>query len=326
MSATSSGRTLLGLIAALAATFSPAVLANDVFPDRPIRIIVPFPPGGMADVLPRIVAEKLAIRLGQPIVIENRPGGTGNVGSEAAAAARPDGHTLLAAPPPPLAINESLFPRLGFDPAAFVPITVIASAANVLAVPATLPVSNVDELIAYAKRQPKGLSYASTGNGGTPHLAAELLKSLTGAPLVHVPYKGIAPAIPDLSTGRVDLMFLNIADALPHLRRGALKVLAVASAERHSALPDVPTIAESIPGFVSTTWYAIVAPPGTPQALADKLSQMIGEVLREPGVAARLRDMTLQPVGSTPAATRAFIRQEAERWGNVIRTSNIKLD
>ena len=313
-------------IAAIAASSPRVSLAQPVFPDRPIRIIVPFAPGGMADVLPRIIAEKLALRLGQPVVTENRPGASGNVGSEVVATARPDGYTLLATPPPPLAINESLFPRLGFDPAAFVPITVLASAANVLVVPAALPVATVEALIAYARRRPNGLAYASTGNGGTPHLSAELFRTSTGAPLVHVAYKGVGPALPDLVTGRVELMFLNIGDALPHIRRGTLRALAVASEERHPALPEVPTVAESIPGFVSATWYAIVAPPGTPGELADKLSRAIADVLQEPAVASKLGDISLQPVGSTPAATRAFIHKEAERWGTLIRNAGIKLD
>jgi tripartite-type tricarboxylate transporter receptor subunit TctC len=313
------------VVAALLAS-APA-LAQDDYPNQPIKIVVPFVPGTMPDTLSRLVGDRLATRWGQPVIVENRPGATGNVGADAVSKAKPDGYTLLSTPPPPLAINQSLFPKLNFDPGAFVPITVIASMPNVLVVHPDVKASNVQELAALAKANPGKLNCASTGTGGTPHLSLEMLKSATGVEIVHVPYsKGLAPALIDLIAGRVDMMFINLADALPRIRSGQLKAIAVASDKRIPELPGVPAMSETVPGFLSTTWFAVVAPPKTPSPIAAKLSTAIAEILQTPDVAARLRDLGAAPVGSSPAETAAFLKAETARWREVILSAGIKAD
>ena len=281
-------KTVRQLVGAVLLAVAPAgALAQDNYPSRMIKIIVPVPPGASVEILPRIVAEKLAARWGQPVIVENRLGGALNIGAEAVAKAEPDGYTLLATPPPPLAINQSLYPRLAFDPKAFVPVTVMASMPNVLVASPKVPFSTIQGLVAFAKAHPGKLSYASSGAGSTPHLAMELLKSRAGIELVHVPYKGLLPT--DLLAGHVDLMFNNLGNTLPHIKNGALKVLAVASEKRLAALPDVPALLEMFPAFVSTTWVAVVAPPKSSPEIAGKLSVAMAEILRLPDVVLRLQ-------------------------------------
>ena len=299
--------------------------AQDVYPSRPIRMVVPFPPGGLADALSRIVAEKIAVKLGQPIIIENKPGASGNIGAEMVANAKPDGYTLLSTPPPPLVINQTLYPGLPFDPAKFVPITVMAATPNLLVVNPKVQANTIDELINHAKANPGKLNYGSTGSGGTPHLTTEWFKAVTGADLTHVPYKG-AQAYQPLLSGEVDLMFMNIADALPYVRSGKLKPLAIGSEKRSSAFPDVPALSETLPGFVSMTWFAVAAPPGTPPPIALKLSAAIAEVLQSPEIAKRLADLSMVPIGNSPQMAAAFLKEETDRWGRVIRTARIKPD
>jgi tripartite-type tricarboxylate transporter receptor subunit TctC len=315
----------LGLAAALLAGPSP-VVAQDSFPSRPIRIVVPFAPGGAADTLPRLIGEKLSAKWGQPVIVENRPGATGNVGAEAVARAEPDGYTLLGAPPPPLAVNQNLFPKLGFDPAAFVPVTIIAAVPNVLVVHPDVPATNIRELIAYAKANPDKLSYASTGSGGTPHLTAEMFKAATGVRIVHVPYRAVPLAFVDLLAGQVGMMFANLGDSMQHIRSGKLRAIGIGSRTRWQALPDVPAISEVQPNFVSDTWYAVVAPPKTPAERAEKLSQAIADALRLPDVVKRLNDLSATPVGTSPGETAEFIRQETKRWRDVIISAKVTLD
>lgn len=318
-----------GLFAALGAlwvAFTPLpAAAQDTYPSRPVKIVVPFPPGGAADALTRIVADKVAARLGQPFIVESKAGASGNIGAELVASARPDGYTLMSSPPPPLVINQSLFAQLAFDPGRFVPITVIAGAPNVLVAHPRLRASTTGELIAQAKAAPGVLNYASTGSGGTPHLTAEWFKFATGVQLTHIPYKG-AQAYPALLAGEVDVMFMTLGDALPHIRSGGLKALAVGSEQRVAALPTVPTLAETIPGFVSTTWFAIVATPGTPPAIAQKLSAAFNEALQLPEIVLKLVGLSFEPIGGTPAQTEAFFKQETQRWRQVIRAAQIKAD
>jgi tripartite-type tricarboxylate transporter receptor subunit TctC len=316
---------LLGLVLAVTMGNLPAAaVAQTAYPNRAIRIIVPVPPGPTADLLPRIIADRLTARWGQPVIVENRPGATLNLGAEVVAKAAPDGYTLLAAPPPPLAINQSLFPRLGFDPAAFVPVSVMAQAPNVLMVHPKIPAASLPELIAYAKANPGKLTYASSGAGSTPHLSMELLRSLTGIDLVHVPYKGLGPAMTDLLGGHVDLMLDNLGNAVGPVKAGRLKALGVGGATRVEALPDVPAVAEMFPGFLSVTWFAIVAPPQTPREIAAKLSSAIAAIVKRSDVSARFAEQFSTPVAGTPAETEAFIRAERERWHKVIVAAGIK--
>jgi tripartite-type tricarboxylate transporter receptor subunit TctC len=299
-------------------------VAQDAYPNRPIKIIVPLSAGATADFLPRIVAAKLSLRWGQPVIIENRPGAAQNLGAEVVARAEPDGYTLLASPPGPLVIAQSFYSELPFDPTAFVPVTVLATLPNTLVVRPNLPVANLAELVAYAKENPGKLNYASPGSGSTPHLAAEALQIAAGIRMVHIPYKGLAPALTDVLAGHVDMMFDNIGNTLVHIKRGTVKGIAVASKERLPDLPELPTMAETYPGFYSATWFAVVAPPRTPPEIAAKLSQAIAEILKLPDVSARFRELSCVPVGSSPAETATLLKEEAERWHKVIATAGIK--
>src|SRR3954464_8280448 len=297
------------------------------WPTKTVRIIVPFPPGGSADLLPRIVGEKLAEKFGQPVIVDNRPGAAGNIGASAVFQADPDGYTLLSAPPPPLVINRLLYPKLAYDSTKFVPISVIAAIPNVLLVNARVSASSVAELIAYAKANPGKLNYSSQGNGTTSHLTAELFKSMAGGlHIAHVPYKGSAPALAALVAGEVDMMCDNLGVSLPHVTAGRIKALAVASAKRVASLPEVPALAESLPGFEAVAWFGIVGPPGLSGAIAEKVSTGVAEALRDPEVRARLAGLSAEPMGFTPAQTAAYIRDETQRWAAVIRTANVKLD
>ena len=315
------------LLRVLALVLLCGTAAAQEWPAKPVRIIVPFPAGGSADLLPRIVGEKLAERWGQPVVVENRPGAAGNIGADAVYRAEPDGYTLLSAPPPPLVINRLLYPRLSYDSTQFVPMSVIAAIPNVLLVHPKVPANSVAEFIAYVKQNPGKLNYASQGNGTTSHLTAELFKTMAGhLEITHVPYKGTAPALADLLAGQVEMMCDNLGVSLPHVRAGRLKALAVASRKRFSGLPDVPALSESLPGFESVAWFGIVGPPGTPAAIADKVSLGVMEALRLPDVQKRLADLSAEPMGLGPGEAAAFMKQETERWGAVIRSAGVKLD
>jgi tripartite-type tricarboxylate transporter receptor subunit TctC len=315
------------LLAAFALITPNSAPAQSDYPSRPIKIVVPFAPGSIPDLLSRLASDKLTGKWGQPVIVENRPGASGNVGAEAVARAEPDGYTLLSAPPPPIAINQHLFPKMNFDPGAFAPVTVIAAAPNVLVAHPNLPASNVEELIGYARANPGKLSGGSTGNGGTPHLTLEMLMAAAGVRVTHVPYsRGLPPALVDLFAERIDIMFVNLADALPHVRSGKLKAIAVASETRIPELPNTAAIAETLPGFRSTTWYAVVAPPKTPAAIVAKLSNGIAEVLRLPEVARRLHDLSATPVGTSPEQSGAFITAESNRWRDVIVSAGVKLE
>src|SRR3954471_4240753 len=257
------GRTAIGLALCFAASngFGSRALA-DGYPDRTVKIIVPFPAGGTADAVPRLVADWLSRKWGQPVVIENRTGAAGNIGAEAVFRAAPDGYTLLSAPPPPLVINQSLYPKLGFDPAKFEPIIVMAQVPNALIVnPNNVKAANLRELVDYLQKNPDRVTAATQGNGTTSHLTSELFQLMAKVKLRHIPYRGSAPALQGLLAGDVDVMFDNLGSSLPLVEAGKLKLLAVASPGRLPALPDVPTIAETLPGFEAVAWYGIVAPP-----------------------------------------------------------------
>jgi tripartite-type tricarboxylate transporter receptor subunit TctC len=302
------------------------VAAQD-WPAKPVRIIVPFPPGGSADLLPRVVAEKLSEKWGQPVIIENRAGAAGSIGADVVFRAEPDGYTLLSGPPPPLVINRLLNPKLSYDSTQFVPITVIGAIPNVLLVHPKTKVSTVQEFIALAKANPGKLNYASQGSGSTSHLTAELFKSMAGGlQITHVPYKGTAPALADLLGGQVEMMCDNLGVSLPHVRSGKLKALAVASSKRVKALPEVPTLAESLPGFEAVAWFGIVAPPKTPAAIAEKVAAGVIDALKLPDVLKRLNELSAEPMGLTPAETAAYMKQETERWAAVIKSAGVKAD
>jgi tripartite-type tricarboxylate transporter receptor subunit TctC len=318
------------LFAVLLILFSCSAAAQD-WPSKAVRIIVPFPPGGSADLMPRAVTERLAEKWGQPVIVENRPGAAGNIGADAVFRAEPDGYTLLSGPPPPLVINRLLYPNLSYDSTQFTPISVIGAIPNVLLVHPKTNVSSVQELIALAKANPGKLNYASQGSGTTSHLTAELFKSMAGGTegplsIQHVPYKGTAPALADLLGGQVEMMCDNLGVSLPHVRSGKLKALAVASSKRFSGMPDVPAMAETLPGFEAVAWFGIVGPPKMSAALAQKISADVREVLRFPEVQKRLADLSAEPMGLSPAETAAFMRQESERWGAVIRSAGVKLE
>ncbi len=318
----------LALVLALPAGAQDASTSSaQAYPSRPIKIIVPFPAGGTADIMPRIVAEKLSSKWGQPILIENRAGAAGNIGAEAVFKAEPDGYTLLSAPPPPLVINPSLYPQLAFDPAQFVPVSVMAAVPNVFLVHPKVPANTVQEFIAYARANPGKLNYSSQGNGTTSHLTTEMFKTMAGGlQIAHVPYKGTAPALAALLSGEVEIMFDNLGVSLQHVRAGKLKALAVCSDKRIASLPNVPAMSEILPGFASIAWFGVVAPPKTPMPIAEKLSAAIAEALKDPHVAKRLADLSAEPIGNKPAEMAAFMKQDAERWRAVIRSASVKVD
>ena len=315
-------RLLVGAAFAAAA----AAHAQD-YPARPIRIIVPFPAGGTADIMPRIFGEKLAAKWGQPVVVDNRPGAAGNIGAELVYRAEPDGYTLLSAPPPPLVINQSLYPKLAFDPTRFVTVSVMAAVPNVLLVHPKVPAASIQELIAHAKANPDKLIYSSQGSGTTSHLTTEMLKTVAGGlRITHVPYKGTAPALAALIGGEVNLMIDNLGVSLPHALSGRVRALAVCSERRVPTLPQVPAMVEIYPGFVSIAWFGVVAPPGTSPKIAGRLSAAIVEALKLPDVAKKLSDLSAEPIGSTPAQMAAFMKEDAERWRKVIRSAGVKVD
>jgi tripartite-type tricarboxylate transporter receptor subunit TctC len=289
------------------------------FPASTIRIVVSSPPGGGTDILGRVIADKFRERWNQPVVVENRGGAAGNIGADAVFRSPPDGYTLLIAAQAPLVINKSLYAKLSYDPDAFVPISMVASTPAVLLVHPAVGANSVQELIALAKANPGKLNYATQGIGNSAHLTAELFNSMAGINTVHVPYKGTAPALLGLLAGEVQILFGELATAGPHLNSGKLRVLAVASEKRSPLLPNTPAVSEVLPGFVSVTWWGMVAPPGTPTAVAGKLSEGVAYALKQPDVAKRLADMSIEPGGGTPAELLAFMKQERELWGRVIR-------
>jgi tripartite-type tricarboxylate transporter receptor subunit TctC len=297
------------------------------YPNRAVKIIVSAPPGGGLDIAARVIADRLTKMWGQPFVVENRPGAGGNLGAEAVAQAEPDGYTLLAAQPAPLTTNIVMYKKLSFDPAAFVPLAIMTSIPNTLAVRLDLPAASIAELIAYAKANPGKLNFGSQGMGTTPHLTGELFARLTGTKLTHVPYRGTAQAVNDLVAGNVDMLFFQLDSVREQYRAHKVKMLAVTTATRIASVPEVPTMEEAgVKDFRSDSWNALAAPPKTPAAIVAKLNDAINAVLKEPETAEHLRGMNMTPVGGTPDATKIFIRQETERWGEVIRAAKISLD
>lgn len=313
---------LFGVIALAAAAQAQS------YPTRPIHIVVPFPAGGSNDIIARIIAQRLSENLGQQVIVENRGGAGGNVGAEAVAAAAPDGATLLLTAPGPITANAALYRNLRFDPAKdFAPGALIATVPIVLIVHPSLSVKSVADLIALALAKPGTINFASSGSGSTNHLAGELLKHMAGINIVHVPYRGAAPAMNDLVAGHVPMMFDNMPAVLPQVQAGRVHAIAVAGATRASALPDVATVAESgVPGFDASAWFGLVAPAATPQPIVDRLARELNDILKNPDVIERFRELGAQPGTLTGAAFGAFLRSETVKWTKVIEVSGAKVD
>ena len=303
------------------------VQAQGTFPTRSVKFIVPFPAGGINDVLARIVGDKLQAKWGQPVIIEQKTGAGGNIGADLTSHADPDGYTLLVAPPGPLSINQTLYKHLTYKPDDFVPITMLGSVPNVAIVRKELPVNSLKELVDYIKKQPGKIVYGSQGNGATPHLTANMFMGLTDTQMVHVPYRGETLVLQDMLGGHVDLFFGNISAALALWRDGKIKVLAVLDKTRAKQMPDVPTSAEAgMPDLYSTSWFAVAGPPKLPADWQKQISEAFDEVLKMPDVQQKLRNVGVEPVGGSPADAAAFIKSEAARWGAVIRKNNISVD
>ena len=297
------------------------------YPSQNIKIVVPFPAGGTADTLPRIVAEKLRQKWNQAVIIENKSGAGGNIGAEAVASSPPDGYTLFASPPGPLAINESLYRKLAFRSSDFMPITVLGTAPVVLDVRPDFPAKTVQELIAYAKSNPGKVTFASQGNGSTSHLTALLFEKLTGTKMVHVPYRGTAPALQDIMGNTVDLFFDNIGSSMSLHLGGKLRILGVCGPDRAPSLPDVPTVRDSgVPDFASVTWFALVAPKGTPDTIIARLNAAVTEILREPEIQAQFVKLGVQPAPMDVPATAKFIDDERRRWSDIIKSADLTLE
>ena len=295
------------------------------YPKRPIRIIVCVPAGGGVDTVTRIVADKLGQRLGQPVVIENRTGQSGNIGAEFVYGSIPDGYTLLASQPAPLTVNVLLYRKINFDPTAFIPVAIMTSIPNTLTVRPDFPAKTMQEFIAYARAHAGTLNYASQGTGTTSHLTAEMFSSKTGIKMLHVPYRGTAPAINDLISSHVDLMFTEMASAIELHKGGRARILAVSTHERSPLMPDIPTFIESgVPDFISDTWNAISAPPKTPPAIVAKLNAAIVEVLKMPDVQEKLRKLNTTPQSTTIEQAAALVKADTQRWAAVIKAANLK--
>jgi tripartite-type tricarboxylate transporter receptor subunit TctC len=319
--------TMLPVLAfALQAMLPPGAVAQD-YPRRAVKIIVPFPAGGAADLMPRVVFDVLSRKWGQPVVIENKPGAGGNIGAEAVFHAEPDGYTLLASPPPPFVVNLNLYRKIGYDPAAFVPVSVMSTVpTGLVAAPDKIKGSTIADLIAYVRTHPGEITSATQGNGSTSHLTSALFQMMAKVQFVHVPYRGTAPALQGLLAGDCDIMFDNLGVSLPLVRSGQLRLLGIASEQRMAALPDVPAIAETLPGFVSSAWFGVALPPRTPREIASKISADITEAIRLPEVRKRFDDLSAEPVGSDPAAMARFMREETARWAAIIKAADVKLE
>ena len=320
------GLWLFGLLSGLfiALTTPITARAQAPFPNHVVKIVLPVLPGSTTDILARLIANQLSEKWGKPVIVENMPGAAMNIGSEYVAHAAPDGYTLLLCPPSPLAIQQLLYHNLRYDPTKFVPIALLTKIANVLDVRPKFPAKDVQGLIAYAKANPGKLTYASQGVGSTAQLSGAELEVLAGIKMVHVPYHGAQPALTDLMGGNVDIFFDTLATSTPLFHAGKVTILGVASPERDSALPDVPTIAEQgLPGFRSITWFALAGPPGLPAALADKINRDTDAILKKPEIVSKLRALQLEPMGGTTADATKFIGDETQLWGRVIKEAHI---
>jgi tripartite-type tricarboxylate transporter receptor subunit TctC len=313
------------LAALLLAVLAFPAVSQERYPSKPLRLIVPFAPGGSTDIFARLIAERAQTPLGQPVVVENRAGAAGNIGAEAVVRSAPDGYTLLMATTGVMAINNALYRNMTYDAAKDLePVLYVASITNVLIVPPDSPARSVAELIALAKKEPGKLTFASSGAGASTHMSAELFKSMTGIDILHVPYKGSGPAMPDLMSGRVSMMFENAPGAVSHIKAGKLRALAQTGLKRSSAMPEVPTVAESgVPGYESLSWSGIAVPAGTPRAVIDRLNRDLNSILAMADMRQKLAEQGADAIGGAPEAFAAHIRAEREKWSRVIKTANI---
>ena len=320
-------RAALACVALLAFT-GPGVTPAQTWPAKPVRLIVPFPPGGGNDVIARAVAQKLGERLGQSVVVENRAGANGIAGLQALLQAAPDGHTIAVGAAGPLAVNPSLYDKLPYEPLKdFAAITNMVNFPLLLVTHPSVAAKNTRDLVALAKAQPGKLHYSSPGSGNSGHLAGELFNTMAGVKTVHVPYKGQGPALTDLIAGQVQMLYSSIPSVLPHVRQGQLNAIAVGSARRIPSLPDIPTIAESgVPGYEAYSWVGMIAPAATPKAVIARLNREIVDILKERDVAEKLNGQGALPVGDSPEQFAAYIKAEIDKWGAVVRASNIKVD
>src|SRR5688500_18427336 len=314
-------------LALLLALFFNLVQGQEAWPTRPIRFILPFPPGGGTDILGRLLAERLSANLGQPVVTENRGGAGGNVGAEAAARSAPDGYTIVLVAPS-LAISPTLYSRLNYDPVKdFAPVSLVATVPNVMITQPSVPAQTLQEFIAYARARPGALNFGSGGAGTSNHLAGELFNLVTGAKLVHIPYKGVNLAMQDVLSGNVHLVFIGTPAAAPHIKAGKLRALALVAPQRSAALPDVPTVAEAgLREFEVTTWYGVLAPAGTPRPIINRVNAELGKIMHSPELKEKLAATGTDPLTSTPEEFAAYIKSEIAKWGDVIRKAGVKAD
>lgn len=320
-------RAVVALVLALGAALTPwRAQPQEVWPNKPIRLILPFPPGGPTDILGRMVADRLTAGLGQPVIVENRGGAGGNVGAEAAAKSAPDGYTLLLVSNP-IVISPSLYTKLNYDPQKdFAPVSLVATVPNVMVTYPSLGVSTLQEFIALAKSKP-GMNFGSGGAGTSNHAAGELFNILAGVKLEHVPYKGVNLAMNDVLAGRIQLVVIGVPAAGPHIKAGRLRALAVIAPRRLPALPDVPTVAEAgLPNFEVTTFYGMLAPAGTPKAIVSRLNAELARTMHSPELKDRLAAMATDPVTDTPEEFGDFLKRETKKWGDVVREAGIKAD
>ncbi|MBC5785232.1 tripartite tricarboxylate transporter substrate binding protein [Ramlibacter sp. USB13] len=318
---------LAGLALAAAAAF-PFAASAQAYPTKPVTIVVPFAAGGTTDILARVIGQALNKELGQPVVVDNRAGAGGNIGAALAAKAPADGYTLFMGTVGTHAINQSLYKKLTFDPIKdFAPLTRVAMVPNLLVANPTKPYKNVKELIAYAKANPGRVNFGSSGSGSSIHLSGELFNSLAKVDMIHVPYKGSAPAVTDLLGGQIDIMFDNMPSAIQHVRSGKLRPLAVTTAKRSPELPDVPTIAEAgVPGYEATSWFGMFAPANTPAPVVAKLNAALVKVLSQPDVKKKLAEQGAEPYSEKPEQFAAFIRSETDKWSKVVKESGASAD
>ena len=320
-------RRLLVLVSAIGLTLAPAIGLAQAYPAKPIRLIVPFPAGGATDILARALSQKLGEKIGQAVVVENRPGAGGTIGADAAAKSAPDGYTLLLATSSTHSIGPAVNPKIPYNfEADFTPIAYVASSPNVVVVPNTLPVKTMREFIDYARKNPGKLNYASSGNGTIVHLTTEYFKAQSDTFILHIPYRGTALAIPDLVSGKLDVMFDSFVTGMPHVKDGKLKALAVTSLKRTALAPDLPAVSEVLPGFESVTWFGLYGPKGLPAELTAKVNQAVNAALGDADVKERLVRLGAEPTGGTPQAFAAMVKADNSKWKKIIADRKIVVE